>query len=44
MSGCVERLRALPQQLVWDRKGASHRDGGQPTDACDSRLSGLFVF
>lgn len=33
MSRCLQRLGALPQKLVWDREGAIHRGGGQPTDA-----------
>jgi len=32
MSRCLARLGALPQKLVWDREGAIHRGGGQPTD------------
>jgi transposase len=33
MSRCLARLGALPEQLVWDREGAIHAGGGQPTDA-----------
>jgi transposase len=28
---CLARLGALPEKLVWDREGAVHRGGGQPT-------------
>jgi len=35
MSRCLARLGALPQKLVWDREGAIHRGGGQPTDGFD---------
>ena len=33
MSRCLERLGALPEQLVWDREGAIHSGGGRPSDA-----------
>jgi hypothetical protein len=33
MARCLARLGALPETLVWDREGAIHRGGGQPTDA-----------
>jgi transposase len=33
MSRCLAVLGALPQKLVWDREGAIHAGGGQPTDA-----------
>jgi len=33
MTGCLARLGALPETLVWDREGAIHAGGGQPTDA-----------
>src|SRR5919202_5427260 len=33
MSRCLSRLGALPETLVWDREGAIHTGGGQPTDA-----------
>jgi transposase len=33
MSRCLTRLGALPEKLVWDREGAIHAGGGQPTDA-----------
>src|SRR3954452_16658190 len=33
MHRCLGRLGALPQTLVWDREGAIHAGGGQPTDA-----------
>lgn len=33
MSRCLARLGALPGKVVWDREGAIHRGGGQPTDA-----------
>ena len=31
MNRCLARLGALPKKLVWDREGAIHRGGGQPT-------------
>jgi hypothetical protein len=33
MNRCLARLGALPEMLVWDREGAIHAGGGQPTDA-----------
>ena len=33
MSRCLGELGALPRKAVWDREGAIHRGGGQPTDA-----------
>lgn len=33
MSRCLGELGALPEKVVWDREGAIHRGGGQPTDA-----------
>lgn len=33
MSRCLAELGALPEKVVWDREGAIHRGGGQPTDA-----------
>jgi transposase len=33
MERCLARLGALPETLVWDREGAIHAGGGQPTDA-----------
>ena len=33
MNRCLVRLGALPETLVWDREGAIHAGGGQPTDA-----------
>jgi transposase len=33
MNRCLGRLGALPKKVVWDREGAIHRGGGQPTDA-----------
>jgi hypothetical protein len=33
MARCLTRLGALPETLVWDREGAIHAGGGQPTDA-----------
>lgn len=33
MIRCLTRLEALPETLVWDREGAIHAGGGQPTDA-----------
>jgi len=32
MNRCLRRLGALPKKLVWDREGAIHRGGGQPTE------------
>ncbi|MCA1656578.1 MAG: IS21 family transposase, partial [Actinobacteria bacterium] len=32
MSRCLGELGALPRKVVWDREGAIHRGGGQPTD------------
>ena len=32
MSRCLARLGALPQKLVWDREGAIHAGGGQPSE------------
>lgn len=33
MGRCLGELGALPEKVVWDREGAIHRGGGQPTDA-----------
>jgi hypothetical protein len=33
MTRCLGMLGALPEKLVWDREGAIHAGGGQPTDA-----------
>jgi transposase len=33
MTRCLARLGALPETMVWDREGAIHAGGGQPTDA-----------
>src|SRR6266508_234686 len=33
MGRCLAELGALPRKVVWDREGAIHRGGGQPTDA-----------
>jgi hypothetical protein len=33
MSRYLAELGALPRKVVWDREGAIHRGGGQPTDA-----------
>jgi hypothetical protein len=33
MTRCLGRLGALPETLVWDREGAIHAGGGQPTEA-----------
>jgi hypothetical protein len=33
MTRCLAGLGALPETLVWDREGAIHAGGGQPTDA-----------
>jgi hypothetical protein len=32
MSRCLSELGALPEKVVWDREGAIHKGGGQPTD------------
>lgn len=32
MRGCLERLGALPEKLVWDREGAIHAGGGRPSE------------
>jgi transposase len=32
MGRCLAELGALPAKVVWDREGAIHRGGGQPTD------------
>jgi hypothetical protein len=32
MRRCLAALGALPRKAVWDREGAIHRGGGQPTD------------
>ncbi len=32
MSRCLGSLGALPEKVVWDREGAIHKGGGQPTD------------
>ena len=32
MGRCLAKLGALPLKAVWDREGAIHRGGGQPTD------------
>lgn len=32
MSRCLGAIGALPERVVWDREGAIHRGGGQPTD------------
>ena len=33
IAGCLTRLGALPQRLVWDRQAGIHGHGGRPTDA-----------
>jgi hypothetical protein len=33
MTRCLARFGVLPEKLVWDREGAIHAGGGQPTDA-----------
>ena len=33
MARCLALLGALPETMVWDREGAIHGGGGQPTDA-----------
>jgi hypothetical protein len=33
MSRCLAALGALPRKAVWDREGAIHQGGGQPSDA-----------
>ena len=32
MNRCLLRLGALPKKVVWDREGAIHRGGGQPSE------------
>jgi len=32
MGRCLSAIGALPERVVWDREGAIHRGGGQPTD------------
>jgi transposase len=32
MGRCLAELGALPRKVVWDREGAIHRGGGQPSD------------
>lgn len=41
MSRCLRELGALPEKVVWDREGAIHRGGGQPTDAFAAFCGGL---
>jgi transposase len=43
MGRCLVRLGALPETLVWDREGAIHAGGGQPTDAFASFCGQLRV-
>ena len=33
IAGCLARLGALPNELVWDRQAGIHSHGGRPTDA-----------
>jgi transposase len=33
IAGCLTRLGALPQTLLWDRQAGIHGHGGRPTDA-----------
>jgi transposase len=33
IAGCLSRLGALPNELVWDRQAGIHGHGGRPTDA-----------
>jgi transposase len=33
IAGCLQRLGALPQRLVWDRQAGIHGHGGRPTEA-----------
>jgi transposase len=33
IAGCIERLGALPKQLVWDRQAGIHGHGGRPSEA-----------
>jgi len=33
MSRCLDAIGALAQKVVWDREGAIHKGGGQPSDA-----------
>ena len=41
MVRCLARLGALPRKAVWDREGAIHAGGGQPTEEF-ARLCGQF--
>lgn len=43
MNRCLSELGALPEKLVWDREGAIHRGGGQPTEAFASYCGQLGV-
>lgn len=43
MNYCLARLGALPEKLVWDREGAIHRGGGQPTEQFAAYCGGLGV-
>jgi len=43
MTRCLTRLGALPETLVWDREGAIHAGGGQPTDVFAGFCGGLRV-
>ena len=33
IAGCLERLGALPKELVWDRQAGIHGHGGRPSEA-----------
>jgi transposase len=33
IAGCLERLGALPRELVWDRQAGIHGHGGRPSEA-----------
>jgi transposase len=33
IAGCIERLGALPKELVWDRQAGIHGHGGRPSEA-----------
>jgi transposase len=43
IAGCLTRLVALPETLVWDRQAGIHGHGGRPTDAFASFCGQLRV-
>jgi transposase len=43
IAGCLTRLGALPQTLLWDRQAGIHGHGGRPTDAFASFCGQLRV-